>query len=351
MSSSDDCTRREQPTCPLAGPVPVGWERKVEEGSVCYISPSGTTLTSLEQTCADLLADGTCKCGLECPLNMHMGPAGVSALSALPHASPGHACPDPDVSCVSSRPALAPGSCPLAGTSAGSSWVSSGTQQHLPNPPQGPPCSQKPLAVTAAQQSSLASPSSPSVVPTSTGTPAITTEAPCREGRAPNSPMGTLEHLNLLGPHLGSSLLSAVLLGNLLPLSPLLQHCPLLLPTLSPLGLLLGLGQGSQLGTTSPLARLLQSLQGNSLCLCPSCQSWRRKASTPQPSSHLETLQRRGLSTNLWAGPTAALQPLLPKPVALPGVVVTQVQDLSLGLVESHTVGSGPTTQPVQAPL
>lgn len=34
-------------------------------------SPSSTTLTSLEQTCAYLLADGTCKCGLERPLNMH----------------------------------------------------------------------------------------------------------------------------------------------------------------------------------------------------------------------------------------------------------------------------------------
>ncbi|XP_009470681.1 PREDICTED: methyl-CpG-binding domain protein 6 [Nipponia nippon] len=69
MSSGDDCTGTEQPACPSA--VPMGWERKVEEGSVCYISPSGTTLTSLEQTCAYLLADGTCKCGLECPLNMH----------------------------------------------------------------------------------------------------------------------------------------------------------------------------------------------------------------------------------------------------------------------------------------
>jgi len=33
----------------------------------------------------------------------------------------------------------------------------------------------------------------------------------------------------------------------------------------------------------------------------------------------------------------AALQPLLPKPVALHGVVVTQVQDPALGLVEPHT--------------
>ncbi|XP_054658822.1 methyl-CpG-binding domain protein 6-like isoform X2 [Grus americana] len=71
MSSSDDSTGTEQPMCPSAGPVPVGWELKVEEGSMCYISPSGTTLTSLEQTCAYLLADGACKCGLECPLNTH----------------------------------------------------------------------------------------------------------------------------------------------------------------------------------------------------------------------------------------------------------------------------------------
>ncbi|KAM9264995.1 methyl-CpG-binding domain protein 6 [Morus bassanus] len=71
MSSSDDCTGTDQPARPSAGPVPVGWERKVEDGSVCYISPSGTVLTSLEQTRAYLLADGTCKCGLECPLNMH----------------------------------------------------------------------------------------------------------------------------------------------------------------------------------------------------------------------------------------------------------------------------------------
>ncbi|KAM6330593.1 methyl-CpG-binding domain protein 6 isoform 1-T2 [Alca torda] len=71
MSSGDGGTRTDRPASPPAGPVPVGWQRKVEEGSVCYISPSGAALTSLEQTCAYLLADGTCKCGLECPLDMH----------------------------------------------------------------------------------------------------------------------------------------------------------------------------------------------------------------------------------------------------------------------------------------
>ncbi|KAK4815496.1 hypothetical protein QYF61_003054 [Mycteria americana] len=44
----------------------------------------------------------------------------------------------------------------------------------------------------------------------------------------------------------------------------------------------------------------------------------------------------------------AAFQPLFPKPVALHGVVVAQVQDLALGLVEPHTTGLGPSIQPVQ---
>ena len=47
----------------------------------------------------------------------------------------------------------------------------------------------------------------------------------------------------------------------------------------------------------------------------------------------------------------AAFQPLLPKPVALHGVVVTRVQDPALGLVETLTVGLGPSIQPVQIPL
>ncbi|KAK4832812.1 hypothetical protein QYF61_025680 [Mycteria americana] len=47
----------------------------------------------------------------------------------------------------------------------------------------------------------------------------------------------------------------------------------------------------------------------------------------------------------------AAFQPLFPKPVALHGVVVTQVQDLALGLVEPHTIGPSPSIQPVQVLL
>ncbi|XP_066519614.1 methyl-CpG-binding domain protein 6 [Hoplias malabaricus] len=52
----------------LTTQVPVGWQRKVEDGTVAYISPSGTVLCSVEEVRVYLLTDSTCKCGLECPL-------------------------------------------------------------------------------------------------------------------------------------------------------------------------------------------------------------------------------------------------------------------------------------------
>ncbi|KAK4826991.1 hypothetical protein QYF61_013091 [Mycteria americana] len=47
----------------------------------------------------------------------------------------------------------------------------------------------------------------------------------------------------------------------------------------------------------------------------------------------------------------AGFQPLFPKPVALHGVAVAQVQDLALGLVKPHTIDLSPSIQPVQVPL
>ncbi|KAK4831475.1 hypothetical protein QYF61_017723 [Mycteria americana] len=47
----------------------------------------------------------------------------------------------------------------------------------------------------------------------------------------------------------------------------------------------------------------------------------------------------------------AAFQPLFPKPVALHGVAVAQVQDLALSLVKPHTIDLGPSIQPVQVLL
>lgn len=51
--------------------VPIGWQRRVEGGRVVYVSPSGTSLSSLDEVKTYLLTDGTCKCGLECPLVIH----------------------------------------------------------------------------------------------------------------------------------------------------------------------------------------------------------------------------------------------------------------------------------------
>ncbi|XP_067230148.1 methyl-CpG-binding domain protein 6 [Chanodichthys erythropterus] len=52
----------------LIAQIPVGWQRKVEDGVVSYISPSGTILRSVDEVRVYLRTDGTCKCGLECPL-------------------------------------------------------------------------------------------------------------------------------------------------------------------------------------------------------------------------------------------------------------------------------------------
>ncbi|CAL8289947.1 unnamed protein product [Lota lota] len=52
--------------------VPIGWQRKAEPSKgVIYISPSGSVLASYDHVKAYLLTDGTCKCGLECPLILH----------------------------------------------------------------------------------------------------------------------------------------------------------------------------------------------------------------------------------------------------------------------------------------
>ncbi|XP_068996808.1 methyl-CpG-binding domain protein 6 isoform X1 [Embiotoca jacksoni] len=51
--------------------VPIGWQRRVEGGQVIYVSPSGTALSTLDEVKTYLLTDGTCKCGLECPLIIH----------------------------------------------------------------------------------------------------------------------------------------------------------------------------------------------------------------------------------------------------------------------------------------
>uniref|UniRef100_A0A3Q3IXQ8 MBD domain-containing protein n=1 Tax=Monopterus albus TaxID=43700 RepID=A0A3Q3IXQ8_MONAL len=71
MNGGKDCeVGDERQAVPVQ--VPIGWQRKVEHGGgVAYISPSGSVLSNLEQVKTYLLTDGTCKCGLECPLILH----------------------------------------------------------------------------------------------------------------------------------------------------------------------------------------------------------------------------------------------------------------------------------------
>uniref|UniRef100_A0A3Q3EG96 Methyl-CpG binding domain protein 5 n=1 Tax=Labrus bergylta TaxID=56723 RepID=A0A3Q3EG96_9LABR len=71
MNGGKDCdTGDERQAAPVQ--VPIGWKRKADHGGgVVYISPSGSLLSSLEQVKTYLLTDGTCKCGLECPLILH----------------------------------------------------------------------------------------------------------------------------------------------------------------------------------------------------------------------------------------------------------------------------------------
>ena len=59
--------------------IPLGWLRLIRADAsnnnankhVVYTSPSGVELTSIQAIKTYLLADNTCKCGLECPLNIH----------------------------------------------------------------------------------------------------------------------------------------------------------------------------------------------------------------------------------------------------------------------------------------
>ncbi|XP_035219299.1 uncharacterized protein LOC118192418 [Stegodyphus dumicola] len=48
--------------------VPFGWKRVISSGKVIYISPSEIYLHSLQEVAVYLQTEGTCKCGLECPL-------------------------------------------------------------------------------------------------------------------------------------------------------------------------------------------------------------------------------------------------------------------------------------------
>ena len=58
-----------KPSEPVIVQVPWSWRRTVENSSVIYTTPSGVCLSNFEDVKNYLLLDGTCKCGLECPLD------------------------------------------------------------------------------------------------------------------------------------------------------------------------------------------------------------------------------------------------------------------------------------------
>ncbi|OCT63458.1 methyl-CpG-binding domain protein 5 isoform X1 [Xenopus laevis] len=68
MNGGKVCDGGDNEGVPAAVQVPVGWQRRVVQNGVLYISPSSSHLSCLEQVKSYLLTDGTCKCGLECPL-------------------------------------------------------------------------------------------------------------------------------------------------------------------------------------------------------------------------------------------------------------------------------------------
>ncbi|KAJ8351589.1 hypothetical protein SKAU_G00230650 [Synaphobranchus kaupii] len=71
MNGGKDCKGGEREGLLPLAQVPIGWQRRVDCSGVVYISPSGSVLSCVDQVKSYLLSDGTCKCGLECPLILH----------------------------------------------------------------------------------------------------------------------------------------------------------------------------------------------------------------------------------------------------------------------------------------
>ncbi|XP_060063180.1 serine-rich adhesin for platelets-like [Ylistrum balloti] len=69
-SSKGGSDTPSQSSTPSSNPVivPFGWRRVVEEGAIVYYSPSNTKLSSTQEIGQYLSREGTCKCGLECPV-------------------------------------------------------------------------------------------------------------------------------------------------------------------------------------------------------------------------------------------------------------------------------------------
>lgn len=65
---SDLGTSEQPDNEPKCIEIPRGWNRILENGSILYISPNNSRLRSLDHVIEYLKTEGTCKCGLDCPL-------------------------------------------------------------------------------------------------------------------------------------------------------------------------------------------------------------------------------------------------------------------------------------------
>ncbi|KAB1269804.1 Methyl-CpG-binding domain protein 6 [Camelus dromedarius] len=255
MNGGNESSGADRAGGPVATSVPIGWQRCVREGAVLYISPSGTELSSLEQTRSYLLSDGTCKCGLECPLNVPkvfnfdplapvtLGGAGVGPTSEE----------DMTKLCNHRRKAVAMAtlyrSMETTCSHSSPAALNSALLAASLDPPSGTP--PQPCVLSAPQPGP----------PTSSVTTATTDPGASSLGKAPSN--------SGRPPQLLSPLLSASLLGDLSSLT----SSPGTLPSLlQPPGPLLSGQLGLQLlpggaappplsEASSPLACLLQSLQ------------------------------------------------------------------------------------------
>jgi len=88
--------------------VPIGWSRTIVDNlSVVYTNPNGAKFHSIDEIRTYLLTDNTCKCGLECPLNINktfnFDASAVQSTSSLCSDAPSSRSRNGNSSCCSHR--------------------------------------------------------------------------------------------------------------------------------------------------------------------------------------------------------------------------------------------------------
>ncbi|KAL4655778.1 methyl-CpG-binding domain protein 6-like isoform X1 [Arapaima gigas] len=234
-------------------------ERRVEDGTVAYFSPSGTVLSSVEEVKTYLLTDSTCKCGLECPLVLHkvfnFDPAAlVQQRSQLP----GKTEEDMTKLCNHRRKVVAMAALcrsmqasqlPLPARGTASS--NSGTVENRDPREEGGHCTYSPWPRLSAQTKTSSSPS-----PSPRGSSGGSSSSSSSSSSSPQLP-------SILFPYNGSMPLCHS--SSNLPLSPELNQLPRKLPPPSP-----GCGPFSGYGTPQRYPHLTtsQNVTQNQRAVC-----------------------------------------------------------------------------------